>query len=727
VTTEPEEVSCPDRDVEISVGATSEVADVLAERPADVRSAWLLVVPEGLPSMGRVYESLLTVADGVTGTRGSLEEDGADASPGVFVAGVYDTDDDGSESLLAIPSWATLGESTLPPAGLRLLDLRSGVVWRVSGEEGASLSSARWACLARPGTTVLVAGGSSEVLDVPAGVEVSQDRAVFGGGVVRVVDTITEVDSPSPAGRGARRVVRICSYDTAAGRAPSRSRAVERQEEARRAGPAGLFAEQKAAWASRWAEADVEVVGDPQLTSACRLALFHLMSSVAERSEAAVGARGLTGPSYAGHVFWDADVFVLPVMAATHPRSARAMLEYRIRRVPAAMERARAHGRRGARFPWESAHDGRDVTPRGGADEHGEVVPIRTGELEEHITADVAWGAWQLASWSGRWRFLEGPGRPLLVETARYWASRARLDEAGVAHIDSVIGPDEYHENVDDNAFTNQMAAWNLARAAELVERSGASPQLDEAGRWRELSESLFDGYDAAVGRHVQFAGYDDLRPVFVSELGGVPVAADLLLGHDGVARSQIVKQADVLMAHHMIPDIPRPGTLERDLDFYLLRTAHGSSLSPAIHASVLARAGRLDEALTFLELAQNIDLDDTTGTTAGGLHLAALGGLWQAIVFGFAGVRVSGPGADVFVIDPHLPPHWRELRLKLRWHGRRVLLSCRTDAVHVACTVPLKIELSAGETVVVRPPGAWIERGASSSGSRGRGEGVQR
>jgi trehalose/maltose hydrolase-like predicted phosphorylase len=719
-----------DADVEVEEpgGLERVVAEVLFERPPADQSPWLLVVPSGPPSMSRVYESLLTVADGITGTRGSLEEDGTDASPAVFVSGLYDTRDGGAESLLVVRSWTTLALNGSFSTGERVLDLLSGVLWRMAGAEDAELfSSARWACLARPGTTVLVAEGSSSVLEVPAAHEVTEDRASSGGGVVQVIDTSTEAHPDSRGGPSTLHVVRIGTYQVAARRAPSRSRAAARQEAACRAGPAELLAEQRVAWASRWAEADVEVVGNPELTLSVRLALFHLMSSVAGSGEAAVGARGLTGPSYAGHVFWDADVFVLPFMAATHPRAARAMLEYRIRRVPSAIEAASTLGRRGARFPWESAHDGCDVTPKSGVNQHGEIVPIRTGELEEHITADVAWAAWQLASWSGRWRFLEGPGRPLLVETARYWASRARLDDAGVGHIESVTGPDEYHENVNDNAFTNQMAAWNLARAAELVERTGAASELDEAIQWRGLSEALFDGYDPGTGRHEQFAGYDDLQPIFVSELGPVPVAADLLLGHDGVARSQIIKQADVLMAHHMIPDALRPGTLEHDLDFYLLRTAHGSSLSPAVHASVLARQGRLDEALSLLDLTQNIDLDDVTGTTAGGLHLAALGGLWQAFVLGFAGVRVSGPDAEALVLDPHIPTQWRELRLKLRWHGRRICLRCRSDAIHVACATPLKVRLGDREPVVVRPPEAWVEREASRPLSQGRGKEVLR
>ena len=181
-------------------------------------------------------------------------------------------------------------------------------------------------------------------------------------------------------------------------------------------------------------------------------------------------------------------MFVLPVLAATHPAAARAMLEYRIRRLPAAREQARqaaGPGLRGARFPWESASRGNEVTPTQGIDGRGEVVTIRTGELEEHITADVAWAAWQLAAWTGDWEFLEGAGRPLLIETARYWAGRVRLDPAGVGHIDGVIGPDEYHEDVDDNAFTNQMAAWNMNRAADLVRREDAA---SGAGRVRAVA-----------------------------------------------------------------------------------------------------------------------------------------------------------------------------------------------------------------------------------------------
>jgi len=687
---------------------------VLAERPppddAGTVSPWHLLVVDGPSARRRVNESLLTLSDGVTGTRGSLEEDGPDARPGVFVAGVYEHGPHG-ESLLEVPSWANLAAHDGPLPGERLLDLRSGVLWRqVDAEDGSTLRTARWACLARPGTDVLVAQGTSDVLDVKTGSELVELHTSTGGGVTAVVETVRADPGRRPRG-GDTHLVRISSFATSSRRSPSKKVAAASHERARRAGVVALLAEQRSAWDERWGEADIEVVGDGELTQAVRLALFHLMSSVPDRGEAGIGARGLSGAAYSGHVFWDADMFVLPALAGTHPAAARAMLEYRIRRLPAARRAAAALERKGARFPWESGLDGTDVTPRSGVDDRGELVAIRTGELEEHITADVAWAAWHLASWQGSWRFLDGPGRRLLTDTARYWASRVRRDGEGRAHIDHVIGPDEYHEDVDDNAYTNQMAAWNLRRAAEVVLRRGSAAEHREAQGWRAVADALVDAWDPALGRHRQFVGYDDLEPLLVADVGPVPVAADLVLGHQRVAASQVIKQADVLMVHHVVPDVGPPGSLAADMDYYLPRTAHGSSLSPAIHASLLARLGRLDEALAYLDIAQRIDLDDVTGTTAGGLHLATLGGLWQALVMGFAGLRLTGPDDEALVLDPHIPAAWDELRVRLRWHGHVVRLACRPDGVHVQCAVPLRVRVGDAPALAVHPPGEWVAR----------------
>ncbi len=701
----------PDDDVAVAP-LDVQVASVLERMAAThARPEWVLRVRSGSQALRRVRESLFVVSDGTTGTRGSLEEDGPDTRPGLFVAGVFERDPESGQSLVVLPSWATLGVHGSLPPGTRMLDLRSGVLWReveVGGKR--RLRTARWSCLGRPGTSVLVAAGDSEVLNQGRAHEVLDAPSTLGGGVRGVIDTIC-LDGARETS-GTTHVVRTASYASGTRRMPGKDGLAARHRRATEVGPEKLFEEQVSAWGARWESCDIEVVGDPELTLAARFALFHLAGSVADHGEAAVGARGLSGPSYAGHVFWDSDVFVLPVLAATHPRAARAMLEYRLRRLPAAARAAEALGLRGARFPWESAHDGNDVTPRAGVDERGQLVPIRTGDLEAHITADVAWAAWHAAAWTGRWTPLEGRCRGLVVDTARYWASRIRTDSEGRGHIDDVIGPDEYHEDVDDNAFTNVMAAWNLRRGAELVERGRGGADLAEVCQWKALADTLVDGYDATVGRHHQFRGFEDLEPIVVHDLGDVPVAADIVLGHQRVARSQVVKQADVLMLHHLLPGEVPPGSLARDMDYYLPRTAHGSSLSLPIHAALLARLGRLDEALDLLHLAQDIDIGDLTGTTAAGLHLAGLAGLWHALVFGFAGVRVERPDDAALAIDPRIPDQWGELRVRLRWHGRLVALRCRSDAVHVASRYPVPVRIGNGGLRMVSAPGGWVPMG---------------
>jgi trehalose/maltose hydrolase-like predicted phosphorylase len=409
-------------------------------------------------------------------------------------------------------------------------------------------------------------------------------------------------------------------------------------------------------------------------------------------------------------VFWDSDVFVLPFLAATHPAAARAMLEYRLRRLPAARAIANVLGRRGARFPWESAHTGFDVTPQTARDRMGNVLPIRTGLIEEHIVADVAWAACCYADWSGDIAFLQGPGFDLVVDTARYWASRVRWDRSGRAHIFGVIGPDEYHEAVDDNAFTNVMARWNLRRAAALAEGDERVPDFERL-RWLETADALIDGYDRRTKVYEQCAGFYELEPLRIQDLAPKrPIAADLLLGADVVHGAQILKQADVLMLHHLVPDEVAPGSLLPNLEFYEPRTAHGSSLSPGIHASLFARAGWIDEAARALDIAARMDLEDLTGTSAGGLHLATMGSVWQALAFGFVGAR---PRGDVLELDPRVPDAWDSLEIRLRFRDTRIRVHVEPRALEIRAERPARIRLRGG-TVTALGPGVkrWSRSG---------------
>jgi len=635
------------------------------------RLEWAHVVDGFDATHERVQEALLTVADGHHGTSGASLAPHPSQHPWVVAAGVYDGD--GADShLLTGPRLFELAGMANGAPFRRVLDLRTGVFYERTASAGATFDSVRFASLAESSTSVLrircpKGQRSGPPLLPPTGDSVHdkgrsgaatwiQVAASHGGIVAAAAQTRTRDGT----------LDRLAVYRTDPDCLPEPGPAVDALDGAGAAGFDHLLRRHRRAWARRWEEVDVVVEGDKELQLAVRLALFHLMGSVSDSGEAAVGARGLTGTGYRGHVFWDADIFVLPFLAATHPAAAKAMLEYRVRRLPAAKETALAAGRAGARFPWESARTGHDVTPTSARDRAGRIIPIRTGQLEEHIVADVAWATCCYVDWSGDEAFAQGPGREILVETARYWASRIRLVKDGSAHIYGVIGPDEYHESVDDNAYTNVMARWNLRRAAE-----DDGTDVEERQRWLELADALVDGYDPDTGVYEQFAGFANLEPLIIEEVAPRrPIAADVLLGAERVAGAQVIKQADVLLLHHLVPDEVVPGSLGPNLKFYEPRTAHGSSLSPGTHASLFARAGECDKAVEAVRLVARMDLDDLTGSTAAGLHLATMGGLWQALAFGFAGLR---PKAGTLQVDPVLPASWSALELRVRFQGSRV------------------------------------------------------
>ncbi len=628
----------------------------------DADPAWVVPLPTGR-AKERVAESLGTLGNGFVATRATREEGGPGTSPLLLANGAYT--DDGH--MLPGPNWTGL-DLHEEHSVQRSLDLRTGTLARF-GSAASGFRSLRFISATQPYAMAMRAEGPAgslapgEPLRGPASKDVEFESADRDG--VRVGRTRGPGREIAVAARDRigtaeshRMVERLAGWSTTGTGEDARPDAIERLEAADATGFDALLAAHRQEWTLRWKDAEVIIEGDPASQLAARFAVFHLLSAAPESEEAAVGARGLTGEAYAGHVFWDADVFVLPAMAALRPAAARAMLEYRIRRLPAARRAAESLGLRGARFPWESAGDGSDVTPRSVRGRGGKVTPITTGPHEEHIVADVAWAAAHYAAWTGDEDFLAGAGRDLVIETARFWASRIRTDADGHGHLDGVEGPDEYHEVVDDNAFTNVMARWNLKEGAKLL--LGADPSSPEALGWLALAAGLVDGWSASRGLYEQFKGYFALEPLRMSEVAPPPTAVDVLLGAERVAGSQLIKQADVLMLHHLVPDEMAAGSLGPCLAFYEPRTAHGSSLSPAISASLLARSGEPERALELFRLAALLDLDDLTGTTAGGLHLATMGGVWQALAFGFLGISPdrSKGGALYLPSIPAFPIH---------------------------------------------------------------------
>ncbi|MGQ0432168.1 MAG: glycosyl hydrolase family 65 protein [Microthrixaceae bacterium] len=673
--------------------------------------AWVVALP-GDPARERVNESLGALVNGWAGTRGAVEEAGPGTNPLFLVSGEYTPDE--TSALIAGPRWTAIDVPGEPSISHRLLDLRTGVLLR-SKDDDSRLRTARFMPVSRAHGLAMRAEAALDSMIAPGAIGSPTTSSQAPTRDARASDRQLARSAPLPgrgisvaardwsATAGTTRVIeRLAAWAAGADADAAARDAHTELDELDDVGFDALLAEQRTSWAERWADAAV-VIGDaPDDELAARFAVFHLLSCAPDEGEAAVGARGLTGAAYGGHVFWDADVFVLPALAALRPQAARAVLEYRIRRLPAARAAAQTKGLSGARFPWESAADGTEVTPKSVRGPRGETVAIMTGAHEEHIVADVAWAACTYAAWSGDAELLSGPGRDLVMETARWWAGRIRRDADGRGHLYGVMGPDEYHTVVDDNAFTNLMARWNLTQAADLCE-SSSTTETAEAARWRDLAASLVTGYDPATGIYEQFAGYARLEPLFVARIATPPVAADVLLGPERTAGSQVIKQDDVLMAHHLLPNDVAPGSLVPNLTFYEPRTAHGSSLSPAIHASLLARAGQPDRALELFRVAARLDLDDLTGTTAGGLHLAAMGGVWQALAVGFLGLRPADPALE---IDPCLPAAWPWLELRFHFRGEPIGVRADRRSVTVSCNRPLTVRVGGGPDQRCDPPG---------------------
>ena len=471
----------------------------------------------------------------------------------------------------------------------------------------------------------------------------------------------------------------------------------------------GVLEAHEAAWEAHWTAGDVTIEGDDELQRAVRFAVYHLTSAANPDDEhVSIGARGLTGDAYFGHVFWDTEIYLLPFYITTWPEAARALLMYRYHTLPGARAKAVHFGYKGALYAWESADTGEETTPETVLDDEGKPVEVRTGKMEHHISADVAYAVWHYWRASGDDAFLLNAGAEILLETARFWASRAVAESDGKRHIRHVIGTDEYHEDVDDNAFTNVMARWNIARALETMEKLRACwPEraialqerlaLDEAELtdWWNAVSRIPTGFDPVNGLYEQFAGFHRLEPIDLSAYAHHTVPMDVVLGRERTQRSQIVKQADVVALIALLPGEFPGATAETNFRHYEPRCGHGSSLSAAMHALVAARLGNPDMALHYLREAAALDLDPDPNT-AGGVRIAGLGGIWQTVVLGFGGVDLGG---EMLGIDPRLPPQWRALSFRACWRGRCVAVRLTAGSVEVTLVAGESMEISMAGT----------------------------
>jgi kojibiose phosphorylase len=484
------------------------------------------------------------------------------------------------------------------------------------------------------------------------------------------------------------------------------------------------------AWNSRWRGAEVEIEGDEDAERAIRFACYHLISAAnPENEHVSIGARALTGPAYKGHVFWDTEIFLLPFYALTDPPSARALLMYRFHTLAAARDKARQQGYRGALFAWESADTGEDVTPLYAVTPIGAVVPVLTGMQEHHVSADVAYAVWQYWQVTGDDEFLCNAGGEILMETARFWASRGKIEADGFYHIRKVIGPDEYHEGVDDNAYTNWMAQWNLecgAQAARLLkerwpdrwQRLAQHIQLseEEPEGWRAVSGMMYTGVHPERGLIEQFEGYLELEEIdLAAQYASRSLPIDVILGRARTQGAKIIKQADIVMLLHLLWRRIPASMREANFRYYEPRTEHGSSLSPAIHALLAARLGDTEMALRYFRQAREIDLANNMGNASGGVHIASLGGLWQAIVFGFAGMSLTEAG---LVFMPFCPAGWRSIRFPLLWRGQKLRVHIEPTFLEIDLVEGSSLPVSVGSEAEIQLEAGWKSRWELNKGA---------
>jgi trehalose/maltose hydrolase-like predicted phosphorylase len=449
-------------------------------------------------------------------------------------------------------------------------------------------------------------------------------------------------------------------------------------------GASAVIADHEAAWSDRWRSCAVNVEGDSVAQQALRFAGYHLISAANPADElVSIGARALTGADYLGHVFWDTEIFLLPFYVLTWPEAARSLLMYRFHTLDGARAKAARLGWRGALFAWESADTGAEATPEQVIGPDRKVVDILCGAQEQHISADVAYAVWRYWQATADEAFLLGAGAEILLETGRFWSSRAQLEADELCHIRGVIGPDEYHQHVDDNAYTNVLARWNIRRALEvaalLQERwpaawASLSSKIGlsdaELKQWSDVADAMATGFDPKTGLYDQFDGFLALEKIDLAAYAGRSVPMDVVLGRDRTARSQVVKQADVVALLALLPEEFPADSAAINFRYYEPRCGQGSSLSRSMHGLAAARLGDSEMGLRFFHETAAIDLADTHVAIAGGVHIAALGGLWQMAVLGFAGLSLRGDGVAV---SPRLPDSWSSLCFCIQWRGRRL------------------------------------------------------
>ena len=703
---------------------------------------WRIVDDSGAPTLNKYFETVFTLGNGYLGVRGALEEARMDDlhAPLTMIADVYDTPRKAftPTRLAPVPNWlpivfrdatgATMGNGAPIVGQQRALDMQTGVLLRsvrMRNKAGhiTRIESRRIVSQARPTIAAIQYAITPENYSGTVRIESRIEGAAgYPDGVVQAdvvhashKDATLSLATRTRQSHAEIKVVARHALRCGGAEVPAR---IVPDTDADSAGLAFVFAvergatytfekvcaigssqlapgiyrhlaasvasappfkalerENAAVWLAYWREAGIEIEGDAMAQTMARFFVFHLLQAASLNNvrlglSASIPARALSGVEYNGHVFWDTEIYMLPFFSNVYPEIARSLLGYRYDRLDAARTNALAARCKGAKFPWESAGTGLEVCPKLLRTADGRTVRWQGGELEIHINADVPFACWQYYLASGDDQFWRGPALDILVETARYWVSRARVCRRNGAvnyEIRDVIGPDEYNVGVNNNLYTNIMARWNLRMAQQQVEQLARGPRAelcrrlglaaDEPAQWKRVADGLVIPFNQLTGIYSQFDGFFDRT-------------------------CRKLKQADVLLALWLMPELADKDMFRRNFDVYAPITLHKSSLSAGVHVLAALASGLPAEAYRYFQLTCAIDGALPEDANGNGVHGATLGAGWMAIVQGFGGIRVSHDGLHV---EPRLPTRWRRLSFALRYKSALLRIALTRTAVTVA------------------------------------------
>lgn len=462
-------------------------------------------------------------------------------------------------------------------------------------------------------------------------------------------------------------------------------------------------------WLSRWKESQILISNNKSDQQYIDFAIYHLIiSGEFSGDKYSIPARNLSGDAYKGHVFWDTEMYLLPFFTYTKPEIARKLLLYRYNTLDGARYHAENENFKGASFAWESTDSGKEMAPAYAILPNGNIIYILSGQYENHLSADIAYAVWKYWQATEDDEFIVNYGAEIVFETARFYESLLKIEADGFYHIPSVIGPDEYHEKIDDNAYTNYMADKNFEIALKIYDfmKNNFNEELialqrkinltnSEADNWKKYNNNIYTGFDAQTKLFEQFRGFYTLDYIDLQDFEPRSVPMDIILGNETIKQTQVIKQADVLMFLFLFGENFSDEIIQANYDFYEPRTGHGSSLSPSIHSVMAARLGKTEDAYNYFQKNIRIDIDDEFGNAAGGIHIASQGGTWLSAVMGFAGMQATDKG---LIFNPHLPEFWETLSFSIKWRGQALDININKKELIFSVTGSKNIFVSLGK-----------------------------